>query len=157
MPYSIERFKISDWDELDVREEARADFNMIRKEIIFGEVYTNCAPFFTLRYNGKVLACYGFSYGGMGTYFPCICADKELKNHAIKIVKLFYDYFAVYVPKDCRRMEAYCDVTDKKAMRLAKHFGFSIIGIRHYATAEGHDQAIFERIMCFDHRKMKKK
>ena len=44
---------------------------------------------------------------------------------------------------------------DKKAIRLAKHFGFSIIGIRHYATAEGHDQVILERLLCIDHRKIK--
>ena len=156
MAYSIERFKITDWDEIEVREEARADFEIIKKEVIYGEIYTNGAPFFTVRYNGKVIAVYGFSYGGMGTYFPCICADKELYKHSVKMVKLFYDYFAYYVPVTCKRMEAYVDVTDKKAMKLAQHFGFSIIGIRHYATAEGHDQAIFERIMCFDHRKMKK-
>lgn len=156
MGYSIERFKKSDWDEIEVRDEASADFNIIKKEVIFNEIYTNGAPFFTLRYDNKVLACYGISYGGLGTYFPCICASKDLYKHKIKMIKLFYDYFATYIPKNCRRLEAYCDIMDEKAMRLARHFGFEIIGIRHYASAEGHNQAIFERIMCFDHRKMKK-
>ena len=156
MAYSIEKFKTSDWDEIEVRDEALADFNIIKKEMIYKEIYNNGAPTFTLRYNEKVLAIYGFSYGGMGTYFPYVCADKELYKHTKKMVKLFYEYFAKYIPTACKRMEAYVDITDKKAMRLAQHFGFSIIGIRHYATAEGHDQAIFERIVCCDHRKMKK-
>lgn len=156
MPYSVERFKVSDWKEIEVRDEARADFEVTTKEVIFNEIFTNGAPFFTVRYNGKVIACYGFSYGGMGTYFPCICADKTLYKHAKKMVKLFYEYFATYVPRNCKRLEAYCDIEDKKAMNLAKHFGFSIIGIRHNATVEGHDQAIFERLTTIDHRKMRK-
>lgn len=151
--YTIERFKTSDWDEINVREEALADFELTRKEIIFNEIFTNGAPFFTLRYKGKVIFIYGISYGGMYTYYPCVIADKEAKNHTCKITKAIYDYFAFYVPKSCRRLEAYCDIMDKKAVRLAKHFGFSIIGIRHYATAKGHDQVIMERLTCMDPRK----
>ena len=155
MNYSIEKFKISDWEEIDVRDEAKADFEVLKHEIIYNEIFTNGAPFFTFRCDNKVLAIYGFSYGGMYTYYPCIVADKELHKHTRKMVELIYDYFAYYVPKNCRRLEAYCDIMDKKAIRLAQHFGFSIIGIRHYASAEGHDQAIMERLTFTDPRKEK--
>ena len=155
MSYSVTPFKLEDWENIEVRDEAKADFLMIKNEIIYNEIFTNGAPFFTVRYNDKVLAVYGFSYGGMGTYFPCIVASKDLHKHVHKMVRLFYDYFAMYVPKDCRRMEAYCDIMNKKAIRLAQHFGFSIIGLRLYASAEGHDQIILERLNCTDHRKIK--
>lgn len=155
MSYSITKFKTEDFKEIDVRKEAKADFDIMSKEIIYNEIFTNGNPFFTVRYNNEVIAIYGFSYGGMGTYFPCVVASKNLHKHVFKIVKLFYEYFALYVPKTCRRLEAYCDIMDKKAIRLAEHFGFSITGIRHYASAEGHDQVILERLMCMDHRKIK--
>jgi len=151
--YTITRFKVSDWDEIDVRDEAKADFDMIRKEIIFNEIFTNAAPFYTLRCDNKVIFIWGISYGGMYSYFPCIVASKEAGKHARKIRNLIYDYFAFYVPKTCRRLEAYCDIMDKKAVRLAQYFGFSIIGIRHYASAEGHDQVILEKLMLMDPRK----
>ena len=153
--YSVDRFKVSDWDELEVRDEAKDDFELIKKEVIFNEVFTNGAPAFTLRCNGKALAVYGFSYGGMYTYYPFIVADKELHKHTRKLVALIYEYFSVYVPKNCRRLEAYCDIMDKKAVRLAQHFGFSIIGLRHYASAKGHDQVIMERLTFTDPRKEK--
>lgn len=156
MNYSVEKFKVSDWDEIDIREEAKADFEAIKKETVFKEVYTNGMPFFTLRADGKVVFIYGFMYGGMGTYHPAIMASKDLRRHIRKVVELCYEYFATYVPRSCRRMEAYCDIMDSKANALAKHFGFDVIGIRHNATAEGHDQMILERLTTVDHRKVQR-
>lgn len=156
MQYSIERFKVSDWDEIDIREDAKADFDLMRKELIFKEVYTNGMPFFTLRADGKVVFIYGFMYGGMGTYHPAVMASKDLHKHTRKVVQLCYDYFATYVPRSCRRMEAYCDIMDTRAVALAKRFGFDVIGIRHNATAEGHDQVILERMTSVDPRKIKR-
>lgn len=153
--YTVDKFKTSDWNEVEVRPEAQDDFELTKKEMIYKEVFTNGAPFFTFRCNGEVMAIYGFSYGGMYTYYPFIIASKYLYKHTRKMVELIYDYFAFYVPKSCRRLEAYCDIMDKKAVRLAQHFGFSIIGIRHYASANGHDQVIMERLMNMDPRKEK--
>lgn len=156
MSYSITRFVTEDFNNIDVREEYKPDFDIMKTELIFNEIFTNGALFFTLRYNTEIIAIYGFSYGGLGTYFPCVVMSKQGHKHVRKIVKCFYEYFALYVPTNCRRMEAYCDIMDKKAIRLASFFGFSIIGLRHYATAKGHDQIILERLLCMDHRKIKK-
>lgn len=154
MNYKVERFKTSDWYEIDIREEAKADYELAKKEFIYKEAYTNGMPFFTLRADGKVVFIYGFMYGGMGTYHPTVMVSKDIRRHLRKMITLCYEYFATYVPRTCRRMEAYCDIMDEKAIALAKHFGFSIIGIRHNATAEGHDQVILERLTTIDHRKV---
>jgi hypothetical protein len=156
MNYSVERFKVSDWDEIDIREEAKADFEVSRREAVIKEVYTNGMPFFTLRADGKVIFIYGFMYGGMGTYHPAVMASKDLRKHTRKVIQLCYDYFATYVPSSCRRMEAFCDIMDTTAVNFAKKFGFNIIGIRHNATAEGHDQVILERLTLADPRKIKR-
>jgi hypothetical protein len=154
MSYSVERFKLSDWDDLVPRPEAAADFEVIKNEIIFKEAYTNGMPFFTLRYNGEIIVVYGFMYAGMGTYFPAVVAGCNMHKHVRKVLTLFYEYFATYVPRDCRRMEAYCDIMDVKAVTLAKHFGFDVVGIRHNATASGNDQVILERLVLMDPRKV---
>lgn len=156
MKYSVERFKWSDLEELIPRSEAAADLEIIKKEVIFNDVYTNSMPFFTLRADDEVIVVYGFMYSGCGTYMPSVIAGQNLHKHTKKVIKLFYEYFATYVPSDCRRMEAYCDIMDEKAIRLAKHFGFEIVGIRHYATADGHDQAILERLLLIDPRKQRR-
>lgn len=153
MNYSVERFKPSDWEEIEVRPEAAADFVLTKTELIWKEVCTNGMPFFTLRADGKVIFIYGFTYGGMYTYHPAVIMSKDAVKHVKKIVTLCYEYFATYVPRTCRRMESYCDIMDTKAVAFAKHFGFDVIGIRHNATAEGHDQVILERLTTVDHRK----
>jgi len=53
-------------------------------------------------------------------------------------------------------MEAYCDIMDVKAVRLAKHFGFDVVGIRHNASAAGNDQVILERLTWCDIRKTRR-
>ena len=156
MKYRVDRFKVSDWDEIVPRPEAAADLENIKKEVIFNDVYTNGMPFFTLRADDEIIVIYGFMYEGCGSYMPAVIAGENLHKHVKKIIKLFYEYFATYVPSNCRRMEAYCDIMDEKAIRLAKHFGFEIVGIRHYATASGHDQAILERLTLPDPRKKRR-
>ena len=47
MKYSVERFKISDWYDIDPRPEAKDDLEAIKKEVIYNDVYTNGMPFFT--------------------------------------------------------------------------------------------------------------
>lgn len=153
MKYRVDKFKLSDWNEIVPRPEAAADLEAIKREVIFNDVYTNGMPFFTLRADDEIIVVYGFMYSGCGTYMPAVIAGENLHKHVKKVIKLFYEYFAVYIPRDCRRMEAYCDIMDEKAIRLAKHFGFEITGIRHYATAAGHDQAIMERLLLMDPRK----
>lgn len=154
--YTIERFKKEDWYEIEPRPEGKATLEAIRKEAIFNDVYTKGMPFFTLRADGEIIVIYGFMYGGCDTFHPAVIAGKNIRKHVIKVIKLFYDYFATYVPRSCRRMEAYCDIMDSKAMNLAKHFGFDVVGIRHNASAEGHDQAILERLVLIDHRKIER-
>ena len=154
MSYSVTKFKISDWYDIEPREEAKDDLEAIKKEVIYNDVYTNGMPFFTLRYNNEIIVIYGFMYGGCGSYFPAVIAGKNMHKHLRKVIPLFYEYFATYVPRTCRRMEAYCDIMDTKALTLAKHFGFDIIGIRHCSSAAGHDQAILERLTLVDHRKI---
>lgn len=156
MKYRVDRFKLSDWDEIKPRPEAAADLEVIKTEVIFNDVYTNGMPFFTLRADDEIIVVYGFMYAGNGTYMPAVVAGENLHKHVKKVIKLFYEYFATYVPANCRRMEAYCDIMDEKAIRLAKHFGFEIVGIRHYATADGHDQAIMERLLLMDPRKKRR-
>lgn len=156
MQYSIEKFHTDHWYEIEPRPEAAADLEAIRKEIIFKEVYTGGMPFFTLRADGKIVVIYGFMYSGNGTYHPAVIASKDISKHKKKVIKLFYEYFATYVPRNCRRMETYCDIMDVKAVRLARHFGFDIIGIRHNASAAGHDQVILERLTTVDHRKIQR-
>lgn len=157
MRYSLEEFKTEDWYEIEPREEAAADLEAIRNETIYEKAFTNGMPFFTLRSEGKIVVIYGFMYAGCGSYMPCVIASKDIYRHTKKVIKVFYEYFATYVPKDCRRLEAYCDIMDEKALRLAKHFGFDIVGIRHYASAEGHDQAILERLTLHEIRKVRTK
>lgn len=156
MPYSIEQFNPKHWNEVEPRPEAAADLEAIKKEVIFKEIFTGGMPFFTLRYKGEIIVIYGFMYSGNGTFHPAVIAGKNIHKHVKKVVTLFYEYFATYVPRSCRRMETYCDIMDTKAVRLAQHFGFVPIGIRHNASAEGHDQIIFERLTNVDHRKIKR-
>lgn len=156
MKYRVDKFKLSDWNEIKPRPEAAADLEVIKTEVIFNDVYTNGMPFFTLRADDEIIVVYGFMYAGNGTYMPAVIAGENLHKHVKKVIKLFYEYFATYVPRTCRRMEAYCDIMDEKAIRLAKHFGFEIVGIRHYATADGHDQAILERLTLVDPRKKRR-
>ena len=155
MQYSITRFKTDDWYEIEPREEAAADLEAIRKEVIYNDVYTNGMPFFTVRADDEIIVIYGFIYAGCGSYMPCVIAGKNMHKHVRKVMALFYEYFATYVPKDCRRLEAYCDIMDEKALRLARHFGFDVVGIRHYASAAGHDQAILERLVLHEIRKVR--
>lgn len=156
MKYRVDKFKPLDWHEIIPRPEAAADLEVIKREFIFKDAYTNGMPFFTLRADDEIIAIYGFMYEGGGSYMPAVIPGQNLHKHTKKVIKLFYEYFATYVPRDCRRMEAYCDIMDEKAIRLAKHFGFEIVGIRHYATAEGHDQAIMERLLLMDPRKQRR-
>ena len=153
MQYSLDRFKREDLYEIEPREELIEDLEAAKNEAIINDIYTNGMPFFTLRANGKIIVIYGFVYTGCGTYMPTVVASKYTHNHIRKVIQIFYDYFATYVPKDCRRLEAYCDIMDEKALRLAKHFGFDVVGIRHNASADGHDQAILERLTRCDIRK----
>lgn len=70
-------------------------------------------------------------------------------------MELLYAYYNEYTnAKEIRRLEAKCDIEDPGAIRLARHFGFDIIGIRHNASAEGHDQVIMERLVNCDPRKI---
>lgn len=156
MQYSLVKFDPKDWHEIEPREEAAADLEALKSEAIFKEIYTGGMPFFTLRYGEEIIVIYGFMYSGNGTFHPAIIPGKNLHKHTKKIVKLFYEYFATYVPRMCRRMETYCDIMDTKAIRLAKHFGFEVIGIRHNASAAGHDQVILERLTTMDPRKIKR-
>ena len=146
MNYRVDKFTVQDWYELEPREEVKATLEELKKEAIFKDSYTNGMPFFTVRVDDKIIAIYGMMDGGCGTYLPSILASKYISKYTKLIIKLFYEYFALYVPKSCRRMEAFCDIMDVKAIRLAKHFGFDVIGIRHNASAEGHDQVIMERL-----------
>ena len=156
MKYRVDKFKLSDWKEIVPRKEAAADLEVIKSEVIFNDVYTAGMPFFTLRADEEIIVIYGFMYAGCGTFMPAVIAGENMHKHVKKVIRLFYEYFATYVPSNCRRMEAYCDIMDEKAIRLAKHFGFEITGIRHYATAEGHDQAILERLTLVDPRKRRR-
>lgn len=156
MNYKVDAFKLSDWDEIEPREELKVSLEHLKRDVVYEEVYQKGMPFFTCRIDGKVIAIYGMLYGGEGTYMPSVLVCKDVHKYMKTLVKLFYGYFATYVPRTCRRMEAYCDIMDKKAIRLAKHFGFEPVGIRHYASPEGHDQVIMERLCCCDSRKVRK-
>lgn len=156
MNYRIDAFKISDWDEIEPREELKVSLENLKKEAVYADVYSKGMPFFTCRIDGKVVAIYGMLFGGEGTYMPSVLVCKDIDRYKKTVIKLFFDYFATYVPRMARRLEAYCDIMDKKAIRLAKHFGFEIVGIRHYASPEGHDQVIMERLVCSDVRKVRK-
>lgn len=155
MQYSLERFKNEELFEIEPREELAKDLEAAQNEAILNDVYTNGMPFFTLRADGKIIVIYGFVYVGCGTYMPMVIASKYIHKHIRKVIQVFYEYFATYVPKDCRRLEAYCDIMDEKALRLARHFGFDIIGIRHYASARGNDQAILEKMVLHEIRKVR--
>lgn len=156
MHYKIEAFKLSDWDEIEPREELKAQLASLKKDVTYAEIYERGMPFFTLRADDEIIVIYGMMWGGDGTFIPAVLAGKNMHKHLRKVIPLFYEYFATYVPRKARRLEAYCDIMDTKAMTLAKHFGFDIIGIRHYASAEGHDQAILERLVLCDSRKVRK-
>lgn len=156
MQYSVDKFKWEDLFDIEPREELEDDLRAAQEEAIINDVYTNGMPFFTLRADGRIIIIYGFVYTGCGTYMPTVVASKYTHKHTRKVIQVFYDYFATYVPKDCRRLEAYCDIMDEKALRLAKHFGFDLIGIRHNASARGNDQAILEKMTLHDIRKVRK-
>lgn len=156
MRYNITRFVESDWYEIEPREEARASLEAVKSECIFKETYLNGMPFFTYRQDGKVIMIYGIVYQGCGTYMPAVLPSKYIRKYAKTAIKLLFDYYAMYVPRNVRRLEAHCDIMDREAIRLAEHFGFSIIGIRHNASAEGHDQLIMERLVACDPRKVMK-
>lgn len=156
MRYRVDAFKLSDWDDINPREELKASLASLKKDVTYAEAYTRGMPFFTLRADDEIIVIYGMMYGGDGTFIPSVLPSKNMHKHAKKVIKLFYEYFATYVPRNARRLEAYCDIMDTKALTLAKHFGFDLIGIRHYASAEGHDQAILERLVLCDVRKVRK-
>ena len=155
MQYSVDKFKHADLHEIEVRDELIEDLEAAKNEAIINDMYTNGMPFFTLRADGKIIVIYGFVYTGCGTYMPTVVASKYTYQHRRKVIQVFYDYFATYVPHNCRRLEAYCDIMDEKALRLARHFGFDLIGIRHNASARGNDQAILEKMTLHDIRKVR--
>ena len=116
MNYSIEAFKLSDWKDIEPREELRAQLEDIKKEILYIDIFTKGMPFFTLRADGEIIVIYGMLWGGSGTYVPSVIAGKNIKKHLRKVIQIFYEYFATYVPRTCRRMEAHCDIMDTKAI-----------------------------------------
>ena len=153
---TVERFKLQDWDDIEPREELKYQLAELKEDSKFyKEVWTMGMPFFTYRYKGEVLAIYGMTYHGAGTYVPSVILSKNIGVRVKTVFKLMQDYYAMYVARNARRLEASCDIMDEKAIRLAKHFGFSPIGIRHYASAEGHDQVIMERLVLVDPRKQR--
>lgn len=156
MPYKIEKFKVEDWYNIEPRKEVQATLDILKEEVLWQDAYTNGMPIFTMWENNEIVMIYGFLYSGCHTYCPVLIPCKDIHKYTKHIIKLFYDYFATYIPRNCRRLEAYCDIMDVKAIRLAKHFGFNPIGIRHNATAEGHDQVILERLTYADPRKIRK-
>lgn len=156
MQYSITKFKLSDLDEMDPREESVSDWQQLKKEKIYQEIYLKGMPFFTLRADGEVILIYGFMYAGCDTFVPSALFSKTASKHTKRILKSFYEYYGTYIPKSVRRLEVCCDIMDVKAIRFAQHFGFDIVGIRHGATPEGHDQALMERLMYYDVRKVEK-
>lgn len=154
MSCNVTKFVLSDWDDIEARTELIPALTSAKDEAVWKEVYTNGMPFFTYRENDVIIMIYGMIYAGSGTYIPTLVASKYIKKYAKTAIKLLYDYYATYVPIKVKRLEAYCDVTDSQALRLASHFGFSAIGIRHNATVDGHDQVILERLVSLDHRKV---
>lgn len=149
----VQRFKVSDWYDIDPREENKEDLETLKSNIEWEKLYLR-VPFFTYRHEGEIIMIYGMIYAGCGTYTPAIILSKHAKKYKISIIKLLYAYYNEYTRTDVRRLEAQCDVQDAEAIRLAKHFGFDIIGIRHMAAANWHDQVVLERLVLHDARKI---
>ena len=154
MSCSVTRFKVQDWDEIVTRPEARESLESLKKEAIWEEVYTKGMPIFTYREDEGIVMIYGMLYMGCGTFMPVIVAGELMARHAKTVIKLLWQYYATYVPANARRLEAYCDIMDVKAVRLTERFGFTPIGIRHNSSVEGHDQVIMERLVNCDARKV---
>lgn len=153
--YEVRKFKKQDWFDIEPKEEARASLEFMRKNYDYEAIFTKMMPFFTFLVDGEIILIYGCMDGGCRTYYPMLIPGKNITKYKKTVVNLCYQYYAKYIPVHVTRLEAYCDLEDPATVRFAKYFGFDIVGIRHAGSAEGHDQAIMERLMFYDKRKVK--
>lgn len=146
MTYHIKRFQIEHIDQLDIRDELKAEAYHIRDNKMYHDVYLKGFPFYTLFHEDQALMIYGFHNGGTGTYMPLVLISKHAAKHKFVLIRTIFKYATETLGSDARRIEANVCATDKNAIRFAKLFGFEMIGLRRCATIKGEDEIIFERL-----------
>lgn len=134
------------FDNFDVRDEVKAEVDIIMRYKDVQNDWVCKAPVFTLFYNDKPIMIYAMFPDLMGTYIVTVYAGKGMDKHVHAMVRCIYKYVDEFVGDDVRRFEAYTACTDKQTLRLAKFFGFEIVGFRRQAGADGSDQVILERL-----------
>ena len=146
MPYNICAFKMEHLDELDQRDQQKDDIKYFKKYAYIQSYWYKANPMMTLMYEGKPIFILGIQNGGLGTYFPIVFASKNMDKHVRHVVRFIYKYVDDFVGTDVRRFEAYISSLDPEAGRLARFFGFEMVGIRRQAGLHEEDQIIYERL-----------
>ena len=146
MHYRVERFKMKHFDNFEIRDPQKKDFEVLSNDVRLQEMWEQEYPMFTLFAEDKPIMLYGMINGGLGTYFPMAFVSQDVDKHLRTVIRCMYDYLDHWVANDMRRFEARVAVDDIPAMRFIEFFGFEPIGISRQSSASGCDQVIYERL-----------
>lgn len=146
MPYSERDFQEEDLRKVCKYENQIEEIEYVQGNPIELEIYNSTPKFRTLLYNDEIVCIFGCPYGGYRTYIPALIPGQCMKRHLRRVITFLYKYFLTHIPMDVQRLEAAIDAEDKVALRFAQYFGFDIIGLRHQACVNGHDQVVVERL-----------
>lgn len=144
--YRVAKFRLKHFDSFKAREVQRPEIEFLFKNEEIQKFWIFVMPVFTLFANEEPILIYGMQNSGSGTYYPMVYAAEGIDKHVRAVIRCLYDYAEKFVNTDIRRFEAYVSATDKKAIKLAKFFGFEAVGFRRQAAMDGGDQIIYERL-----------
>lgn len=133
-------------DDYEPREVQVKELEHLKKYMEHQHLWCHVLPIFTLFADDKPVMLYGMSNNGFGTYTVMVFASEGVDKCTHTMVRCLYKYVEDFVGSDVRRFEAHVSMIDEPAKRLAKFFGFELIGIRRQATPNGDDQGIYERL-----------
>lgn len=146
MHYSIRKFKRAYLDDFEPREIGKADIEFLKQQLTDSVSWADKSPIMTLFADEKPIVIYAMFPSGTGTYLITVLAGKDVDKHVFRVVRCLYKYVEDFVGDDVRRFEAHCNPLDKQTLRLAKFFGFEVVGYRRQAGVDESDQVILERL-----------
>lgn len=146
MHYRIEKFKMEHLDTYVPREVQKRDLEHLKLYSQHQHLWCHSLPIFTLFADETPVMIYGMANNGFGTYNVMVFAAEGVDKCTHAMVRCLYKYVDEFVGDDVKRFEAHVSMADKEANRLARFFGFELIGIRRDAAPNGEDQGIYERL-----------
>ena len=144
--YRVEKFKLEHFKNFDARDVQKQEIEFLFSTEDMQKFLVFVMPVFTLFADDRPILIYGMQNSGTGTYYPMAFAAEGIDKHVRAVIRCLYDYAEKFVNTDVRRFEAYVSATDKKAIKLARFFGFEAVGFRRQAAMDGGDQIIYERL-----------